>query len=304
MRKVVAGIVSAADNGRSFPLLKMGNISVVQRIVITLKQAGVLPVVVLIGLKSASEIKAELAKEGVIFVENQQVDEEQFQAVKLGLKLLKGKAERVVFSPVNVPMFLPATLSMLIGAKGGIVTPVHDSAGGHPVVIDMRLADKILEYNGERGLAGAISELESERVRIQTDDEGVIANAHTAEQLEKRLQDHNNAILRLSAKLSLERETEFFDDRTKLLLYLLEFSGSVKNACDSMSISYRKAWQLLDELENVLKFDIVIRRHGGAGGGRTELTDKGRAFLHKYIELESKVKSYAQCEFRQIFGEI
>ena len=79
MRKVVAGIVSAADNGRSFPLLKMGNISVVQRIVITLKQAGVFPVVVLTGLKSATEIKAELAKEGVIFVENQQVVKSSFK---------------------------------------------------------------------------------------------------------------------------------------------------------------------------------------------------------------------------------
>ena len=303
MSRKIGGIIAAASKKRSFPLLKIGSISVIQRVVISFKQAGVFPIVVVTGSQSSAEIRALLAKEGVIFIENPNGEQpELFESVKLGLSFLRGKAERIVFAPVNIPMFLPATLSKLMNTRGDVVSPVYNGVGGHPIVLENCIIDDLLEYKGGGGLAGAIAGLNLNRVKVITSDGGVIASAHTAEQLKERLFAHNSAILRLNAKLTLECETEFFDDRTKLLLYLLDFSGSVRSACDSMAISYRKAWQLLDELERELGYNVVLRRHGGTGGGKTSLTERGRDFLEKYLELEREIKQYAQNEFYRIFS--
>jgi molybdate transport system regulatory protein len=66
------------------------------------------------------------------------------------------------------------------------------------------------------------------------------------------------------------------------LLIAIKETGNVRQACETMGMSYSKGWKLLKRLEAWLGFPVVIRRQGGKGGGEAYLTDKGQAFLKKH----------------------
>ena len=103
----VGGVIAAANKKVAQPLLQVGTISVIRRIVITYQQAGIFPIVIITGAEE-DEVKRQLATYGVIFVRNEEPDEpELLTSVKLGLSYLDGKCDRVMFTPVNVPMFTP-----------------------------------------------------------------------------------------------------------------------------------------------------------------------------------------------------
>ena len=70
----VGGIIAAASKKDAVPLLQIGSIPIVRRIVITLQQAGVFPIVIVTGAQEY-EVTHQLASYGVIFLHNEQCDE-------------------------------------------------------------------------------------------------------------------------------------------------------------------------------------------------------------------------------------
>ncbi|HWR23226.1 MAG TPA: NTP transferase domain-containing protein [Feifaniaceae bacterium] len=300
---VTGGIIAAASKRDAYPLLKLGSITAVRRVVLTFQQAGVFPVVIITGY-AAEEIERQLADAGVIFLRNENYEKPQlFDSVKIGLSYLLPKCDRVVVTPVNVPMFSPDTLKKLMEMEGGIVTPSYLGKAGHPVVLHKEVIPDVLAYNGPAGLRGALAALESRRRWVNVEDEGILHNVYDLDRLNEHLDEHNRAILHPLVRLSIERETLFFNARTKLLLILIEDTQSVRSACDHMALSYGKAWEMLNALEQELGYPVVHRRHGGSRGGRTQLTEQGKAFLTAYGQFEQNVRAYAQQEFDSLFRE-
>ena len=108
LRKV-GGIIAVANHEVAKPLLQVGAIPIIRRIVITYQQVGVFPIVVVVG-GDDEELKRELSALGVIFLKHEQDrTPELMDSVRTGLHYLQGKCSRVVFTPVNVPMFTPDT---------------------------------------------------------------------------------------------------------------------------------------------------------------------------------------------------
>ena len=166
-------IIAAASKKVAKPFLQVGAIPVIRRIVITYQQAGIFPIVIITGSDN-DEIKQQLTSYGVIFLKNEQDEQpELFESVKIGLSFLHGKCDRVVFTPVNVPMFTPTTLETLMQSEGSVVSPTYEGRGGHPVLISDDVIGQILGYEGENGLRGAF-ELCPDHRRIDVDDKGVI----------------------------------------------------------------------------------------------------------------------------------
>lgn len=297
----VGGIIAAASKKDAIPLLQIGSIPIIKRIVITYQQAGVFPIVVITGADEY-EVKYQLAPQGLIFVHNENCEKPQlFESAKIGLDYLKDKCEKVVFTPVNAPMFTPGTLKKLIDCDADIVTPSYLGKGGHPIVMNRGVINRVLNYKGEDGLRGALTELESQRRWLPVDDEGVILSVHDEKQLQARLAEHNRAILNSYVKIYIEKEKSFFDSRAKLLLYLIGITGSVRKACDQMALSYGKAWVIINELEEQLEYTIVERKQGGSKGGNTMLTERGIAFISAYQEFEESVLKHAHSEFQRLF---
>lgn len=271
------------------------------RIVLTFQQVEISPIVVITRCESG-EIEHDLADYGVIFLQNKQYENSQmFDSAKIGLRFLQNKCDQVLFNPVNIPMFTPETLRKMMECRAKVISPSYQGKAGHPLLISSELIPKILEYNGSLGMRGAIRSLGIERQWMDIDDEGVLQDMDDIDRLDLLLKKHNQHILHPFVRISIEKEFLFFDSRTKLLLLLIQETNSVRSACRHIALSYSKAWNMLNGLEQELGYAVVERKHGGSRGGKTYLTQEGLEFLEKYQRFELKVRQYARDEFDHLF---
>jgi molybdate transport repressor ModE-like protein len=81
------------------------------------------------------------------------------------------------------------------------------------------------------------------------------------------------------------------------LLLAIKETGNVRQACETMKMSYSKGWKLLKTLEQWLGFSVVIRHQGGKGGGEAYLTNKGQVFL----ETHQAFLQDCQCAVQEVF---
>lgn len=297
----VGAVIAAASKKDAVPLLKVGSIPIVRRIVLTLQQAGVFPIVVVTGTEEL-EVTRQVAPLGDVFIKNKACEKpELFSSAKLGLSYLQGKCDRVVFTPVNAPMFSAQTLHTLLTSTADIVTPTYGGRGGHPIVLQSAVISQILAYDGADGLRGAIWKASCEKDRIAVPDAGVLMSVHNEAQLRKHLQAHNASLLTPSVKISIDKETMFLDSRLKLLLFLIADLQSVRQACQHMGLSCQKAWDMLNQLERELGYAVVMRQHGGKSGGKTCLSEKGCRLMYAFEQYEDEVRSFARQRFDVLF---
>ncbi|MCB8814668.1 NTP transferase domain-containing protein [Desulfosporosinus shakirovi] len=304
-KKTTGGIIVAAgktsDRDQRQPLWKIGSITAVKRIVLSFQQVEISPIVVITGSETG-EIEHDLADYGVIFLPNKQYENSQmFDSAKIGLRFLQNKCDQVLFNPVNIPMFTPETLRKMMECRAKVISPSYQGKGGHPLLLASELIPKILGYNGSLGMRGAIRSLGIEREWMDMDDEGVLRDMDDIDRLDLLLKKHNQHILHPFVRISIEKECLFFDSRTKLLLLLIQETNSVRSACRHIALSYSKAWNMLNGLEQELGYAVVERKHGGSKGGKTYLTKEGVEFMEKYQQFELKVRQYAKDEFDRLF---
>jgi molybdate transport system regulatory protein len=72
------------------------------------------------------------------------------------------------------------------------------------------------------------------------------------------------------------------------LLAGVERSGSISAACREMGMSYKKAWQMVDEMNHAFREPLVDAAKGGAAGGGAQLTDTGRKVLALYRTMQDE----------------
>lgn len=294
----VGGIIAAASKNVAKPLMQVGTISIIRRIVISYQQAGIFPIVIITGVDE-DEVKKQLTSHGVIFLQHDQTGEpEMMESVRIGLRYLHGKCDRVAFTPVNVPMFTPATLSALIHTQGDIVTPSYHGQGGHPVLLSARIIPEIINYQGSDGLRGAMNSSSVQRTWVTVEDKGIVTNVHNEAELHAQLKAHNSAILHPVLHMRLEKESAFFTDRLKLLLFLIADTQNMRVSCAYSGIAHSKAWDMINQLEQNLGYQIVERLRGGRSGGSTKLTPRGAAFLRAYQEFEEYIYKITQEEYQ------
>lgn len=96
--------------------------------------------------------------------------------------------------------------------------------------------------------------------------------------------------LRLSARLFANGEKCFGPGAAELLEGVAR-EGSLRGAADGMGMSYSNAWTTLRRCEQALGFPLLARKAGGAAGGSSSLTPRGRALLAGYRRLEARLKA-------------
>jgi len=297
----IGGIIAVANKDMDMSLLQVGTIPIIQRIVITYQQVGIFPIVVVTGSEE-EEIKHQLSSNGVIFLKNPDENQtELMDSFRIGLDYLKNKCDRIAFTPVNVPMFSPATLSELIATEGEIVAPSLDGKGGHPVIVSSNVVPRILAYSGTNGLREALADCGVPRTWVPVTDQGILANVRNETELQEQLETHNSAILHPVLHMQLEQEEPFFSARLKLLLYLIGDTQNVRIACSRSGTAHSKAWDMINKLEQRLGYSVVERQRGGKAGGGTRLTAQGEAFLVAYHDFEQSVHQFTQAEFQKRF---
>ena len=75
------------------------------------------------------------------------------------------------------------------------------------------------------------------------------------------------------------------------LLEAIASTGSITAAAKSLEMSYRRAWLLLDELNQSLQRPAVDSAKGGPQGGGSSLTDAGRQLITLYRRIEKRAEA-------------
>ena len=63
-------------------------------------------------------------------------------------------------------------------------------------------------------------------------------------------------------------------------------TGSISAAGRNLQMSYRRTWELVEELNSTLGTPVVETAAGGSGGGGAVLTRAGKAVVERYRAIE------------------
>ncbi len=84
-----------------------------------------------------------------------------------------------------------------------------------------------------------------------------------------------------------DRERAWFGPGRIELLEQIDRHGSIAKAAKAMGMSYKSAWEALNEMSATEEEPLVIRSTGGSGGGGTRLTPRGHEYIRIYRELQT-----------------
>ncbi len=79
------------------------------------------------------------------------------------------------------------------------------------------------------------------------------------------------------------------------LLEEIDRSGSISAAGRAMKMSYRRAWQLVEDLNRTVSDPVVETSAGGAGGGGARLTEAGHTLVREYRAMERAASETANA---------
>lgn len=71
-------------------------------------------------------------------------------------------------------------------------------------------------------------------------------------------------------------------------------SGSISAAGRALRMSYRRTWQLVEDLNTSLGSPVIETAAGGSGGGGARLTQAGKALIERYRAIEMDTASAAR----------
>lgn len=108
---------------------------------------------------------------------------------------------------------------------------------------------------------------------------------------------------RLTIRLDFERGRRLGAGKVALLESIAR-TGSISAAGRAHQMSYRRAWLLIDELNQLFAAPVVAAHHGGAKGGGAELTDQGKRIVALYRDAEAKMRAAARSEIVALEREL
>lgn len=86
------------------------------------------------------------------------------------------------------------------------------------------------------------------------------------------------------------------------LLERVRDTGSIAAAGRAMSMSYKRAWMLVEEMNASFRDPLVESTRGGAKGGGARLTEAGEAVLSHYRKLEEIMSEAGAARIEALRG--
>ncbi len=84
------------------------------------------------------------------------------------------------------------------------------------------------------------------------------------------------------------------------LMELISKHGSISAAGKEMGMSYRRAWLLVDEINQIFREPLVEKQMGGSGGGGARLTKLGRDVVGRYRAIEGAAATASAADLRAL----
>lgn len=84
------------------------------------------------------------------------------------------------------------------------------------------------------------------------------------------------------------------------LLEGIRETGSISAAGRRMKMSYKRAWQLIEEMNACFRVALVEASRGGLGGGGASLTPLGADVLERFRRMEEASREVASVDLASI----
>ena len=88
------------------------------------------------------------------------------------------------------------------------------------------------------------------------------------------------------------------------LLEQIAALGSISAGGRAMEMSYRRAWELIDDLNTTFGKPVVEPKSGGRKGGGAKLTPLGLSLISRYRAMERAAAAAAQSHLDALTQEI
>jgi len=99
-------------------------------------------------------------------------------------------------------------------------------------------------------------------------------------------------VARLKVSIVFESGARIGPGKAKLLEGIRD-TGSISAAARDMGMSYKRAWLLLDSMNQAFSELVVTAAPGGAGGGGASLTTFGAEVLKRYRRIHDRAAATA-----------
>ena len=185
--KSIAAVIAAAGQSRRMgkpkQLLPWGDSTVMATVVANLSEAGVTPVVCVIGHR-ADEMREALRKTDIRIVVNERyADQEMLASYQAGIEALaKGNSPSVVgtlLALVDQPHvgseIIRAVVDQALATPDSIVVPSHAKRRGHPIYLPRRLWPELLALTENDSLRTLLSRFEDDIVYLNLETDLVFA---------------------------------------------------------------------------------------------------------------------------------
>ncbi|MCH7332911.1 winged helix-turn-helix domain-containing protein [Acinetobacter modestus] len=105
--------------------------------------------------------------------------------------------------------------------------------------------------------------------------------------------------LKLHVRILAEEQIAFGPGKAELL-EAIQRTGSISQAAKSMNMSYRRAWQLVDTMNQCFQSALVETQTGGTHGGGAVITELGQMILKKFRTMEQQATQTLASEFEEL----
>lgn len=85
------------------------------------------------------------------------------------------------------------------------------------------------------------------------------------------------------------------------LLEAIQETGSISAAASKMGVSYRRAWEKVQECETRLGFKLVDTQTGGSGGGGSNLTPEALDYIERFKKFTAGLDELISEKFKKHF---
>jgi molybdenum cofactor cytidylyltransferase len=172
--------------GREKILLRLGEETALERVLRTLRAAGVDdPIVVL--RPDLQEAIALAERLGARVVVNPHPEDEMLLSIRMGIAALPPQAEAFFVWPADHPAVSAGTLAALARATSPdrVVVPTNGGRRGHPALVGAGLLDAIAAIPPGSGLRQLWRDRPEVLVEVAVADEGVVLDMNTPADYEK-----------------------------------------------------------------------------------------------------------------------
>jgi CTP:molybdopterin cytidylyltransferase MocA len=184
---IILAAGSSARMGAFKPLLPLGNRTILEHVIETVRTGGVEDIRVVVG-HGAEKLMPVVEGAGAAAVFNRDHAQGMFSSVCAGIKGLDPAVEAFFLLPVDIPLVRPATFRRLAAAwgrrQGRIYCPVFFGKRGHPPLIPAPLIPAILQSPGEGGLQKVLEGYEDRAIEVATVDENILFDLDRPEDYE------------------------------------------------------------------------------------------------------------------------